>query len=147
MSLKELYEKEASALQHARDMAVAEAERAGQKLTAEKVSHEQLRMAHRDMECKLSNQVVEARSQLKIKLFELDRATLAYEDAMDTSRTLKLENEAFRKKVEMLKEEYYKVDGEASKEVSMLQARCAERLTLTLTLQLHFIYLIDPNPH
>ena len=62
--------------------------------------------AHRDMESKLSNQVVEARSQLKMKMFELDRSNLAYEDAMDTVRQLKLENEAFRKKVEMLKEEY-----------------------------------------
>lgn len=57
MSLKELYEKEADALRDSRDSAVAETERANHKLNAEKVTHEQLRVAHRDMESKLSNQV------------------------------------------------------------------------------------------
>jgi len=125
-NLRELYEREGLSLRDARDMAVAEAEKANQRLNETKLQQDYTMQAHRDMESKLSNQVVEARSQLKMKMFELDRSNLAYEDAMDTVRQLKLENEAFRKKVEMLKEEYYKVDGQAAKQTSSLEAKCIE---------------------
>jgi len=126
-NLRELYEREGISLRDARDLAIVESERANQKLNESKLVQDQLMQTHRDMESKLSNQVVEARSQLKMRMFELDRANLAYEDSMDTVRQLKLENEAFRKKVELLKEEYYRVDGNCTKQLSHLEARCAEQ--------------------
>ena len=52
---------------------------------------------------------MEARGQLKIKTYELDRVSLQHAEAMTNIRSSKMEIDALQKKVELLKQEYYKV--------------------------------------
>merc|ERR1712166_412500 len=126
-AMKDTYERESRILMEAKETAVRQLDHERQRTAEGKQAYDQLMSTHRDVESKLSNQCVEARGQLKIKTYELDRVSLQHVEAMTNIRSSKMEIDALQKKVKLLKQEYYKVDTDATKRNSMLEARCSEQ--------------------
>ena len=60
-----------------------------------------------------------------MKMDEVHRLTNLYEDNMRLVKELKLENEAMKQKMDLLRSEYYKVDANATEKNAFVKAELA----------------------
>lgn len=72
------------------------------------------------------NKIAEINSQLKLKLFELERTALSYEETSSNLAQSRVEIEKYHKKMEVLTTEYYTLQTRSEKQIAELTAKLQE---------------------
>lgn len=124
---KELYERENRNLREARDNAVLEKDRA---VTAERDTqqrYDQLLEQFRQLQLGTDSRVAELSSQAKLHSFEAERAHLLKEETAKALAQCQVECEKQQKKLELLTQEFYRLQASSEKRMVELQAQNAEQ--------------------
>nr|XP_057914485.1 progesterone-induced-blocking factor 1 [Doryrhamphus excisus] len=124
---KEMYERENRNLREARDNAVLEKERA---VTAErdtKSRFDQLLEQYRQLQLGTDSRVAELSNQAKLHSFEAERAQMLKEETDKALAQCQVECEKQQKKLELLTQEFYRLQTSSEKRVAELRAHNAEQ--------------------
>uniref|UniRef100_A0A8C5GNF7 Progesterone immunomodulatory binding factor 1 n=1 Tax=Gouania willdenowi TaxID=441366 RepID=A0A8C5GNF7_GOUWI len=124
---KEMYERENRNLREARDNAVLEKDRA---VTAERDTqsrYDQLLEQFRQLQLGTESRVAELSNQAKLHAFEAERAQLLKEETANALAQCQVECEKHQKKLELLTQEFYRLQTSSEKRVSELQAQNSEQ--------------------
>ncbi|XP_038149790.1 progesterone-induced-blocking factor 1 [Cyprinodon tularosa] len=124
---REMYERENRNLREARDNAVLEKDRA---VAAERDSqsrYDQLLEQFRQLQLGTDSRVAELSSQAKLHSFEAERALLLKEETAKALAQCQVECEKQQKKLELLTQEFYRLQASSEKRVAELQAQNAEQ--------------------
>ncbi|KAK5607275.1 Progesterone-induced-blocking factor 1 [Crenichthys baileyi] len=124
---REMYERENRNLREARDNAVLEKDRA---VTAERDAqsrYDQLLEQFRQLQLGTDSRVAELSSQAKLHSFEAERAHLLKEETAKALAQCQVECEKQQKKLELLTQEFYRLQTSSEKRVAELQAQNAEQ--------------------
>ena len=95
-------------------------------------SYEELLVEYRQMEKVADEEIGKLKMQVISKSDELQRVMHLYEDNMVLVKELKIEHEALKQKIDVLKSEYYKLESAHRNGNADLRAElavCKERLT------------------
>uniref|UniRef100_A0A672H470 Progesterone immunomodulatory binding factor 1 n=1 Tax=Salarias fasciatus TaxID=181472 RepID=A0A672H470_SALFA len=124
---REMYERENRHLREARDNAVLEKDRA---VTAERDTqsrYDQLLEQYRQLQLGTESRVAEMSSQAKLHSFEAERAHLVKDETAKALAQCQVECEKQQKKLELLTQEFYRLQSSSEKRVTELQAQSAEQ--------------------
>ncbi|XP_037127224.1 progesterone-induced-blocking factor 1 isoform X2 [Syngnathus acus] len=124
---REMYERENRNLREARDNAVLEKERA---LAAERDTqsrYDQLLEQFRQLQLGTDGRVAELSNRAKLHSFEAERAQLLKEETDKALAQCQVECEKQRKKMEVLTQEFYRLQTSSEKRTAELHAQNAEQ--------------------
>ncbi|KAK2824439.1 hypothetical protein Q5P01_021614 [Channa striata] len=124
---REMYERENRNLREARDNAVMEKDRA---LAAERdiqSRYDQLLEQFRQLQLGIDNRVAELSNQAKLHSFEAERAQMVKEETAKALAQCQVECEKQQKKLELLTQEFYRLQTSSEKQVAELQAHNAQQ--------------------
>ena len=139
---REAYEREISGLKEARDNISKEQEKLKTALEGLKEDYSTLQEEHRRLQSQLESERTDTRNALKLKSFEYERLALTYEETMADLRKLKLEHEVLGKKQQVLKTEFYTLQGETQKRILSLE-QTERSLTEKLSMYQQLEYELD----
>ncbi|XP_075997906.1 progesterone-induced-blocking factor 1 [Genypterus blacodes] len=126
---REMYERENRNLREARDNAVLEKDRA---LTAEREAqsrYDQLLEQFRQLQLGTDSRVGELSNQAKLHSFEAERAQMVKEETAKALAQCQVECQKQQKKLEVLTQEFYRLQTSSEKRVAELQTHNAEQAT------------------
>ncbi|XP_007545454.1 progesterone-induced-blocking factor 1 isoform X2 [Poecilia formosa] len=126
-SSRELYERENRNLREARDNAVLEKDRAAAAEKDAQARYDQLLEQFRQLQLGTDSRVAELSSQAKLHSFEAERAHLLKEETAKALAQCQVECEKQQKKLELLTQEFYRLQTSSEKRVAELQAQNAEQ--------------------
>jgi progesterone-induced-blocking factor 1 len=118
-------------LREAKEEADVRCSKLDQDLKDKTNAYDDLLVEYRGAQGKLEQQIIELRSELRLKTDELERTLLKFEDMVTGVRTTKAENEMLKDKVDILKQEFYKLEHRNKSESAELKASyavCKEKL-------------------
>ncbi|KAM6997635.1 progesterone-induced-blocking factor 1 [Tautogolabrus adspersus] len=124
---REMYERENRSLREARDNAVLEKDRA---VAAERDSqsrYDQLLEQFRLLQLGTDSRVAEFSSQAKLHSFEAERAQMVKDETAKALAQCQVECEKQQKKLELLTQEFYRLQTSSEKRVTELHAQNAEQ--------------------
>uniref|UniRef100_A0A3Q3KDL0 Progesterone immunomodulatory binding factor 1 n=1 Tax=Monopterus albus TaxID=43700 RepID=A0A3Q3KDL0_MONAL len=124
---REMYERENRNLREARDNAVLEKDRA---LAAERDSqsrYDQLLEQFHQLRLGTDSRVAELSSQAKLHSFEAERAQMVKEETAKALAQCQMECEKQQKKLELLTQEFYRLQTSSEKRAAELQAQNAQQ--------------------
>ncbi|PWA25597.1 hypothetical protein CCH79_00001785 [Gambusia affinis] len=124
---RELYERENRNLREARDNAVLEKDRTAAAEKDAQARYDQLLEQFRQLQLGTDSRVAELCSQAKLHSFEAERAHLLKEETAKALAQCQVECEKQQKKLELLTQEFYRLQTSSEKRVAELQARNAEQ--------------------
>lgn len=87
--------------------------------------YDQLMLDTRDFHRKFDGDLSETRIQLKIRSEEMDRVSSVYQETLGNLNVHKHENDMLREKLNVLKGEFYKAEGNNKDEMCGLKAQVA----------------------
>ncbi|XP_027862988.1 progesterone-induced-blocking factor 1 isoform X1 [Xiphophorus couchianus] len=126
---RELYERENRNLREARDNAVLEKDRTAAAEKDAQARYDQLLEQFRQLQLGTDSRVAELSSQAKLHSFEADRAHLLKEETAKALAQCQVECEKQQKKLELLTQEFYRLQTSSEKRVAELQAQNAEQVS------------------
>jgi hypothetical protein len=85
------------------------------------LSHSDIQNRYRKLQAQSDVQIQEYRTTVKLKEFDIERVSMAYEENMTEFRKLKIEMEAQTQKNKILKSEYYTLQMETAKSILNLE--------------------------
>ncbi|XP_032409293.1 progesterone-induced-blocking factor 1 [Xiphophorus hellerii] len=124
---RELYERENRNLREARDNAVLEKDRTAAAEKDAQARYDQLLEQFRQLQLGTDSRVAELSSQAKLHSFEAERAHLLKEETAKALAQCQVECEKQQKKLELLTQEFYRLQTSSEKRVAELQAQNAEQ--------------------
>ncbi|XP_043991669.1 progesterone-induced-blocking factor 1 [Gambusia affinis] len=124
---RELYERENRNLREARDNAVLEKDRTAAAEKDAQARYDQLLEQFRQLQLGTDSRVAELCSQAKLHSFEAERAHLLKEETAKALAQCQVECEKQQKKLELLTQEFYRLQTSSEKRVAELQTRNAEQ--------------------
>jgi len=130
-NLVEVYEKKVEYLHERKDDGERRVAKLEQDLKDKSKSHEELLFEYRQLQRQGDEELGHLKLQVKSKGDELMRVTHLYEDNMVLVKELKLETEAYKQKIDVLKSEYYKLESagrQGNADIKAELAVCKERL-------------------
>jgi chromosome segregation ATPase len=112
---REAFEREITGLKESRDHIAIEMER--QRTAAESYREDlnTLQEEHRRLQSTLETERSDSRNALKLKSFDHERLSLTYEETLSDLRKLKIEHEIICKKLTLVKNELFTLQGESQK--------------------------------
>jgi progesterone-induced-blocking factor 1 len=110
-NLIEVYEKKNEYLKERKDEAERRILKLEQDLKDKSKSYEEILFEFRSLQRQGDEELGHLKLQSKSKSDELMRVTHLYEDNMMLVKELKLENETYKQKIDVLKSEYYKLES------------------------------------
>jgi len=127
VNTKEFYEREIRMLKEAREMALQDKEKHEQNERETNQKYQAAVNELRLIQLGGENKVSELKSELKLKMFELERSQLLAEENTANCQKLMLENEKQQKKIEILQNEYYALQVQNDKRVLELESELGEK--------------------
>uniref|UniRef100_A0A8C6Q5V0 Progesterone immunomodulatory binding factor 1 n=1 Tax=Nothobranchius furzeri TaxID=105023 RepID=A0A8C6Q5V0_NOTFU len=124
---REMYERENRNLREARDNAVLERDRAVAAERDAQSRYDQLLEQFRQLQLGTDSRVAELSSRSKLHSFEAERAQMLKEETAKALAQCQLECEKQQKKLELLTQEFYRLQTSSEKRVAELQAQNAEQ--------------------
>ncbi|XP_055018519.1 progesterone-induced-blocking factor 1 isoform X2 [Boleophthalmus pectinirostris] len=124
---REMYERENRNLREARDIAVLERDRAMAAERDTQSRYDQLLEQFRQLQLGTDNRVAELSNQAKLHSFEAERAEMVKEETAKALAQCQVECEKLQKKLEVLTQEFYRLQTSSEKRVTELQAQTAEQ--------------------
>ncbi|XP_022061964.1 progesterone-induced-blocking factor 1 [Acanthochromis polyacanthus] len=124
---REMYERENRNLREARDNAVLEKDRAVAAERDTQSRYDQLLEQFRQLQLGTDSRVAELSSQAKLHSFEAERAHMVKDETAKTLAQCQVECEKQQKKLELLTQEFYRLQTSSEKRVAELQAQNAEQ--------------------
>uniref|UniRef100_A0A3B4BKZ8 Uncharacterized protein n=1 Tax=Periophthalmus magnuspinnatus TaxID=409849 RepID=A0A3B4BKZ8_9GOBI len=124
---REMYERENRNLREARDIAVLERDRAMAAERDTQSRYDQLLEQFRQLQLGTDNRVAELSNQSKLHAFEAERAEMVKEETAKALAQCQVECEKLQKKLEVLTQEFYRLQTCSEKRVTELQAQTAEQ--------------------
>uniref|UniRef100_A0A1A8KE47 Progesterone immunomodulatory binding factor 1 n=1 Tax=Nothobranchius kuhntae TaxID=321403 RepID=A0A1A8KE47_NOTKU len=124
---REMYERENRNLREARDNAVLERDRAVAAERDAQSRYDQLLEQFRQLQLGTDSRVAELSSRAKLHSFEAERAQMLKEETAKALAQCQLECEKQQKKLELLTQEFYRLQTSSEKRVAELQAQNAEQ--------------------
>ncbi|XP_041867119.1 progesterone-induced-blocking factor 1 [Melanotaenia boesemani] len=126
-SSREMYERENRNLREARDNAVLERDRAVSAERDAQSRYDQLLEQFRQLQLGTDNRVAELSNQAKLHSFEAERAQMLKEETAKALAQCQVECEKQQKKLELLTQEFYRLQTSSEKRLAELQAQNAEQ--------------------
>ncbi|XP_017288075.1 progesterone-induced-blocking factor 1 isoform X2 [Kryptolebias marmoratus] len=123
---REMYERENRNLREARDNAVLEKDRAAAAERDAQSRYDQLLEQFRQLQLGADSRVAELSNQAKLRSFEAERAQMLKEETAKALGQCQLECEKQQKKLELLTQEFYRLQTSSEKRAAELQAQNAE---------------------
>ncbi|KAL9649760.1 hypothetical protein ABK040_009575 [Willaertia magna] len=120
---QEAFERENRMLKEAKDAADSQVEKLRSQVEEMKESNSHLLMEYRSLQSTLEKQLSELRSQHSMKTFESERLQVSLMETSENLKQSKAETEVLKKKVEVLKTEYYTLQNNTGKRISELEAK------------------------
>uniref|UniRef100_A0A3B3DBV3 Progesterone immunomodulatory binding factor 1 n=1 Tax=Oryzias melastigma TaxID=30732 RepID=A0A3B3DBV3_ORYME len=124
---REMYERENRSLREARDNAVLEKDRAVAAERDTQSRYDQLLEQFRQLQLGTDSRVAELLNQAKLSGFEAERAQMLKEETAKSLAQCQVECEKQQKKLELLTEEFYRLQTSSEKQVAKLHAQNAEQ--------------------
>uniref|UniRef100_A0A3Q3DKF1 Progesterone immunomodulatory binding factor 1 n=1 Tax=Hippocampus comes TaxID=109280 RepID=A0A3Q3DKF1_HIPCM len=124
---REMYERENRNLREARDNAVLEKERAFAAERDTQSRYDQLLEQFRQLQLGTDSRVAQLSNQTKLHSFEAERAQLMKEETDKALAQCQVECEKLRKKLEVLTQEFYRLQTSSEKRTAELHAQNAEQ--------------------
>ncbi|GAA6229646.1 progesterone-induced-blocking factor 1 [Lates japonicus] len=124
---REMYERENRNLREARDNAVLEKDRAVAAERDTQSRYDQLLEQFRQLQLGTDSRVAELSNQAKLHSFEAERAQIVKEETAKALAQCQVECEKQQKKLELLTQEFYRLQTSSEKRVAELQAQNAEQ--------------------
>ncbi|XP_057703771.1 progesterone-induced-blocking factor 1 isoform X2 [Corythoichthys intestinalis] len=124
---REMYERENRNLREARDNAVLEKERACAAERDSQSRYDQLLEQFRQLQLGTDSRVAELSNQAKLHCFEAERAQMMKEETDKALAQCQVECEKQRKKLEVLTQEFYRLQTSSEKRTAELHAQNAEQ--------------------
>ncbi|KAM9364266.1 progesterone-induced-blocking factor 1 isoform 1-T2 [Pholidichthys leucotaenia] len=124
---RELYERENRNLREARDNAVLEKDRAVAAERDTQSRYDQLLEQFRQLQLGTESRVAELSNQAKLQSFEAERAQMVKDEMAKALAQCQVECEKQQKKLELLTQEFYRLQTSSEKRVTELQAQNAEQ--------------------
>uniref|UniRef100_A0A3B4V170 Progesterone immunomodulatory binding factor 1 n=1 Tax=Seriola dumerili TaxID=41447 RepID=A0A3B4V170_SERDU len=124
---REMYERENRNLREARDNAVLEKDRAVASERDTQSRYDQLLEQFRQLQLGTDSRVAELSNQAKLHSFEAERAQMVKEETAKALAQCQVECEKQQKKLELLTQEFYRLQTSSEKRVTELQAQNAEQ--------------------
>ena len=128
-----LYERENAMLRTNYEDATLRYNRLNTQYEALQRQHDDLVKEHRRSTLENETALSELRSNLKVKSFELERITAAYEERGQSLETAKLETECSHEKVRIIREEYSKLERDSLRRITELETRLSHSESRLLT--------------
>uniref|UniRef100_A0A3Q3WEM5 Uncharacterized protein n=1 Tax=Mola mola TaxID=94237 RepID=A0A3Q3WEM5_MOLML len=122
---REMYERENRTLREARDNAVLERDRAVAAERDTQSRYDQLLEQFRQLQLGTESRVAELSNQAKLHAFEAERAQLLKEEMAKTLAQCQVESDKQQKKLELLTQEFYKLQTISEKRSAELQAQAS----------------------
>ncbi|CAI2385600.1 unnamed protein product [Moneuplotes crassus] len=110
-NLSEVYEKKIEYLQEAKeesDMRLAKAER---DLLEKTKSYDEILVEYRKIERMVDSEIGDVKLELRLKSDELHRVSSVYEENLSLVKELKIENAAMKEKLDLIKNDYYRLEA------------------------------------
>eukprot|EP00736_Rhodelphis_marinus_P006554 Rmarinus@m.15680 len=120
-SSRSMYERELDSVRRARDEALEEVKRTTTQLADLQHRYDDLVQTMRTTQVTVDSQLGELRSDLKMKVFELERLTAAHAEADSSVTRLRIENEELVAKCEVMRTEYFQLQTQTSQKILELQ--------------------------
>uniref|UniRef100_UPI003AAAC633 progesterone-induced-blocking factor 1 n=1 Tax=Centroberyx gerrardi TaxID=166262 RepID=UPI003AAAC633 len=124
---REMYERENRNLREARDNAVLEKDRAVAAERDTQSRYDQLLEQFRQLQLGTDSRVAELSNQAKLHSFEAERAQMVKEETAKALAQCQVECEKQQKKLEVLTQEFYRLQTSSEKRLAELQAQNAEQ--------------------
>ncbi|XP_077469222.1 progesterone-induced-blocking factor 1 isoform X4 [Stigmatopora argus] len=124
---REMYERENRNLREARDNAVLEKDRACVSERDSQSRYDQLLEQFRQLQLGTDSRVAELSNQAKLHSFEAERAQMMKEETDKALAQCQVECEKQRKKLEVLTQEFYRLQTSSEKRTAELHAQNAEQ--------------------
>lgn len=124
---REMYERENRNLREARDSAVLERDRAVAAERDTQSRYDQLLEQFRQLQLGTDSRVAELSNQAKLRSFEAERANMVKDETARALAQCQVECEKQQKKLELLTQEFYRLQTSSEKRVAELQAQNAEQ--------------------
>ncbi|XP_030012559.1 progesterone-induced-blocking factor 1 [Sphaeramia orbicularis] len=124
---REMYERENRNLREARDNAVLEKDRAVAAERDTQSRYDQLLEQFRQLQLGTESRVAELSNQAKLHSFEAERAQMLKEETANALAQCQVECEKQQKKLEVLTQEFYRLQTSSEKRAAELQAQNAEQ--------------------
>ncbi|XP_041644591.1 progesterone-induced-blocking factor 1 isoform X1 [Cheilinus undulatus] len=125
---REMYERENRNLREARDNAVLEKDRAVAAERDTQSRYDQLLEQFRQLQLGTDSRVAELSNQAKLHSFEAERAQMIKDETGKALAQCQVECEKQQKKLELLTQEFYRLQTSSEKRVTELQAQNAEQV-------------------
>lgn len=129
------YEREIKSLKDHRDVILLEVDKAQTSYRDKCAQYENLLLEYKQFQVKMQGETSELRSLLKIKSFDLDRLQLVHEDTMRDYREKKVDIEKLEAKFDVLRTDYYALQNESTKRISVLNCELEALKDKLLTYQ------------
>ncbi|XP_005727462.1 progesterone-induced-blocking factor 1 [Pundamilia nyererei] len=124
---REMYERENRNLREARDGAVLERDRAVAAERDAQSRYDQLLEQFRQLQLGTDSRVAELSNQAKLHSFEAERANMVKDETAKALAQCQLECEKQQKKLELLTQEFYRLQTSSERRVAELQTQNAEQ--------------------
>uniref|UniRef100_A0A3Q4HT19 Progesterone immunomodulatory binding factor 1 n=1 Tax=Neolamprologus brichardi TaxID=32507 RepID=A0A3Q4HT19_NEOBR len=124
---REMYERENRNLREARDSAVLERDRAVAAERDAQSRYDQLLEQFRQLQLGTDSRVAELSNQAKLHSFEAERANMVKDETAKALAQCQLECEKQQKKLELLTQEFYRLQTSSERRVAELQTQNAEQ--------------------
>uniref|UniRef100_A0A3Q0RC72 Progesterone immunomodulatory binding factor 1 n=1 Tax=Amphilophus citrinellus TaxID=61819 RepID=A0A3Q0RC72_AMPCI len=124
---REMYERENRNLREARDSAMLERDRAVAADRDTQSRYDQLLEQFRQLQLGTDSRVAELSNQAKLRSFEAERANMVKDETARALAQCQVECEKQQKKLELLTQEFYRLQTSSEKRVAELQAQNAEQ--------------------
>ena len=124
-SLTEIHDRRVEFLREAKEEADVKIQKIEQDLKDKTNGYDELLLESRSTQGKQEQQLIEVRSELRMKIDEHERLSIKFEDMVTGMRHTKAENEMLKDKVDILKQEFYKQENRQKSESAELKASYA----------------------
>ncbi|XP_034040113.1 progesterone-induced-blocking factor 1 isoform X2 [Thalassophryne amazonica] len=124
---REMYERENRCLREARDSALLEKDSAVASERDTKSRYDQLLQQFRQLQLATDSRVAELTNQAKLHSFEAERAEMVKQETASMLAQCQVECEKWQKKLEILTQEFYRVQTSLEKQVAELQVKNTEQ--------------------
>lgn len=124
-TLKEIYERQLSFIKEAKEALELKNEQLETTVKERQKAYDELLMENRALQRKVYQEFGELKIKLNLKEEELIRTQNLYEETLTNLKSLRTENDMLKDKINILKGEYYKLEGSLKEESAGVRAQLA----------------------
>ncbi|EFC38637.1 hypothetical protein NAEGRDRAFT_73664 [Naegleria gruberi] len=118
---QENYERENRMLKESKDGAEAQVEKLKRQVEDLKETNTNVMMEFRTLQSTLEKQISEIRTQANLKIFDNERLQVSLMEHAENLKQSKIESEIMKKKLDVLKTEYYSLQNSTGKKITELE--------------------------